>query len=188
MGNSVSNVIIFVVGAAIGAAVTYKVVKTKYERLADEEIESVKETFKRLYKVDDKHEDAVASKEEKPDLKEYTRKVLEYGYTGKKEERKVEEMDDGPRVISPDEYGERYDYATVSLTYYADNVLEDEYGNVVESDDIDAMVGLKSLDTFGEYEDDSVFVINDELRTYYEILRDLRNYADIEPIYMDDDQ
>ena len=37
------NVLVFAAGAAIGSAVTWKVVKTKYERFAQEEIESVKE-------------------------------------------------------------------------------------------------------------------------------------------------
>ena len=36
---------IFVAGAAIGSVVTWKMVKTKYEQIAQEEIESVKEAF-----------------------------------------------------------------------------------------------------------------------------------------------
>ena len=39
------NVLMFAAGAAIGSAVTWKVVKTKYERIAQEEIESVKEAY-----------------------------------------------------------------------------------------------------------------------------------------------
>ena len=40
-----TNVIMFAVGAAIGSAVTWKILKDKYERLVQEEIESVKEAF-----------------------------------------------------------------------------------------------------------------------------------------------
>ena len=40
-----NNFVIFAVGAAIGSAVTWKFVKTKYERIADEEIASVKERY-----------------------------------------------------------------------------------------------------------------------------------------------
>ena len=40
-----SKVFIFAVGAAIGSAVTWKLVKTKYEKIANEEIESVKEIY-----------------------------------------------------------------------------------------------------------------------------------------------
>ena len=46
MNNSIlSKAFIFAVGAAIGSAVTWKLVKTKYEKIADEEIESVKEVY-----------------------------------------------------------------------------------------------------------------------------------------------
>lgn len=41
-----NKVFIFVLGAAIGSLVTWKFVEEKYRRIADEEIESVKETFK----------------------------------------------------------------------------------------------------------------------------------------------
>lgn len=40
-----SNVVIFAIGAAIGSLATWKFVKTKYEKIANEEIESVKEIF-----------------------------------------------------------------------------------------------------------------------------------------------
>ena len=52
MNKEISNIIIFAVGAAIGSAVTWKVVKDKYSKIADEEIRSVKETFaKRAIKL-----------------------------------------------------------------------------------------------------------------------------------------
>ena len=41
-----NKVFIFVLGAAVGSLVTWKFVEEKYRRIADEEIESVKETFK----------------------------------------------------------------------------------------------------------------------------------------------
>ena len=40
-----SNIAIFAAGAAIGSAVTWIFAKKKYERIADEEIESVKREF-----------------------------------------------------------------------------------------------------------------------------------------------
>ena len=45
MKDTLNNVLIFAVGAAIGSAVTWKLLKTKYERIAQEEIDSVKEVF-----------------------------------------------------------------------------------------------------------------------------------------------
>ena len=41
MNHKVANVLAFVAGAVIGSAITWKFVKTKYERIAQEEIDSV---------------------------------------------------------------------------------------------------------------------------------------------------
>jgi hypothetical protein len=44
---------------------------------------------------------------------------------------------------------------------------------------VDDVVGFESLNRFGEYEDDSVFVRNDRLKCDYEILLDRRKYSDV---------
>ena len=82
-----------------------------------------------------------------------------------------------PYVITPDEFGEIYEYDTISLRYYADKVLTDEDDVVITN--VDEIIGEDSLTHFGEYEDDSVFVRNDEMKADYEILLDLRKYYDI---------
>ena len=82
-----------------------------------------------------------------------------------------------PYVIKPEEFGEILEYESISLTYYADGVLADEYDEVI--DDVDEIVGEESLTTFGQYEDSAVFVRNDARKTDYEILLDLRNYSDV---------
>lgn len=48
MNKKLFGAIMFAVGAAIGSAVTWKVVKTKYEQIAQEEIDSVKEEYTNL--------------------------------------------------------------------------------------------------------------------------------------------
>ena len=45
MSEGLKNTIIFAVGALVGSAVTWKLLKTKYEQIANEEIASVKETY-----------------------------------------------------------------------------------------------------------------------------------------------
>ena len=45
--------------------------------------------------------------------------------------------------------------------------------------DMDVIGGEDTLTHFGEYEDDSIFVRNDELKIDFEILRDERNYTDV---------
>ena len=69
------------------------------------------------------------------------------------------------------------------MNYYADGVLADDMDDEIEADDIDMLVGRDSLNHFGEYEMDSVFVRNDALKTDYEILLDLRNYSEVKKLY-----
>ena len=69
------------------------------------------------------------------------------------------------------------EYEQISLTYYADGVLADENDEVIE--DVEDAVGIDSLNHFGEYEDDSVFVRNDARKCDYEILLDQRTYSEV---------
>ena len=85
-------------------------------------------------------------------------------------------MSKRPYVISPYDFGEADGYEQVELTYYADGTLEDENYDLVT--DVDEMIGTQSLYTFGEYEDDAVFVRNDHLRIDFQILKDYRTYEE----------
>lgn len=159
----------FLAGAAIGSLITWQFVKNKYEQIAQEEIDSVKEVFGKK---------AEAEEIKKSDILDYESKVTELGYTKKPENKKEEDvLMDKPYVISPEEFGQFDDYETISLTYYADSVLADDNDELVN--DVDNIVGFDSLNHFGEYEEDSVFVRNDRLKCDYEILLDKRKYADV---------
>lgn len=189
MKNSFTNIIIFAAGAAFGSAVTWKLLKTKYEQIAQEEIESVKEAFAKINESSEITEDNLdaptPAEEKNPDLAEYCDIIAEQNYTNG--EKGGKELMDGvkPYVISPEDFGEHEDYETVTLSYYADGVLALEYYDVkTESmayqiiDDVENTVGADSLNHFGEYEDDSVHVRNDFLECDYEILKDFRNFED----------
>ena len=192
INRGVINALMFAAGAAIGSAVTWKIVKTRYERIVREEIESVKEVFAdRLADVQntseetdfedeeydvqinwDELEDLDEEDEEDDDLNDYDRVVNKY--TNKK--GGAENMGTKPYVINPYDFGEIDDYRQFELTYYADGILEDEDYNVVN--DADELIGEDSLNTFGQYEDDSVFVRNDHLRADFQILKDYRTYEE----------
>lgn len=170
----------FAVGAAIGSVVTWQLVKTKYEQIAQEEIDSVKEVFsnrgrsERAEVATDKIEKA-REERENIDIKEYATELSKTGYTNYSEVELVEKAM-APYVITPDEFAELEDYETVSLTFWADKVLTDDNGNLIE--DVEGAVGFESLSTFGQYEEDSVFVRNDYRKCDYEILLDMRRFDD----------
>ena len=77
------------------------------------------------------------------------------------------------------------DYDLVSLEYYADKVLVDEDDHPIQ--DVEYMVGEDSLEHFGEYEEDAVYVRNDLIKTDFEILLvESRYYEDDDDV--DDDE
>lgn len=167
---------IFLAGGAIGSVVTWKLVKTKYEQIANEEIDSMREYYNSKKEKETENEQETKSDEES--LHDIRKKLEEMKYATESEnEKEDEEYMGGPEVIPPEETWEQ-DYPTITLTYYAeDDVLADEQDNIL--DDIEQLVGVDFREHFGEYEDDCVFVKNPEMKVYYEILRVYERHPDL---------
>lgn len=180
-----NKVLWFTAGAVVGVIATSNYFKTKYERIAQEEIDSVKRAFSAPQQSEPTEADTEEEIIVKPDPEEvtaYNEIISTQGYGSAttapvdpigKEVKGVRK----PYVISPAEFDTEDDYEVYSLTYYADGVLTDEQDNPVEN--VDDMVGRDSLNHFGEYEDDAVHVRNEGMQCDFEILRDLRNYSDV---------
>ena len=190
------NLLCFVAGAAIGSVVTWKLIEKKYKDLADEEIESVKETFKnrksRITKDEVKETvEKVINKFKEP--KETVENIVtsEGYYTEDEEETEEDDesnytvdVDPGvevilPYVITPEQFGEYDEYGTKTLTYYADNVLTDEIDSPITSEEMETMIGPDALDHFGEYEDDSVYIRDEMNEMDYEILKSEKMFSEI---------
>jgi hypothetical protein len=197
MTKNVYGMLMFIAGAAVGAAIAVKIVQKKYEKRANEEIESVREYYasKKSEKVKEeiKKLDEIKALDGEEKIDAYLKVLEDSGYvsreleeqtTEKKEIVTVERKSD-TALISPEELGElveEYDrcFDIVTLVYYADNVMvyhEDEH----LVDDIDDLVGTEFRDHFGDYENDAVFVRNFRNETDYEIIRDEDKYYDIWP-------
>ena len=180
MNGTLSKFIIFTAGAAVGSAVTFVLLREQYKKLADEEAALFRKELSNIRKsfFEEPVEEDVENEQNEADLREHNEIVTESGYTNyanielKKEAKKVKE----PYVIAPEDYGELDDYDIVSLTYYADGILANDMDEPIE--DVELVVGRNSLNHFGEYEDDSVFVRDDENKIDYKILSDTRKYSD----------
>ena len=184
--NTLSKVIIFTVGAAVGSAVTWKLVKDKYERMANEDIKAVRDFYNNRQQETKQEESLESDESEEPDEPKaltkrelYAEDLRRLGYTSDSSEKIEEEEDEDvsePYVISPSEYGE-CDYETESLWYYeGDGVVTTYFGEVIE--DVDSLIGADFASHYGEYEEDSVHVRNDSLKTDFEILRDYKSYSE----------
>lgn len=191
MNDKLSSVIIFCGGVFIGGFLTWDFFKTKYEKIADEEIASVKETFEHREPRPDKNyevEEALKGNDEyvnvSPGVAERIIKIIDsngyrnYSNTAIETDKKGGTADmelKQPYVITPEQYEDNVDYTKVSLTWYNDEVLEDDWGNVLDPDDV---IGSDALKTFGQYEKDSVFVRDDDEQIDYEVLLDTRSYKE----------
>lgn len=191
MNDKLSSVIIFCGGVFIGGLLTWDFFKTKYEKIADEEIASVKETFEHREPRPDKNykvEEALKGNDTyinvSPGVSERIIQIIDsngyrnYSNTAIETDKKGGTADmelKQPYVITPEQYEDNVDYTKVSLTWYNDEVLEDDWGNVLDPDDV---IGSDALKTFGQYEKDSVFVRDDDEQIDYEILLDTRNYKE----------
>ena len=186
----------FGLGAAIGSVATWFALKKKFEARSNEEIASAKEALTAKYapkkeeKKDSDEENAAKAAElakEKPSISDYAKKLSQEGYTNysnsdvpveeKQEEKKVKREYSDPYVIPPEQFGEIEEYDRISLTYYADHILADDCDEIIEN--VEDVIGFESLNHFGEYEDDSVYVRNERLRVDYEVLLDLRTYTEV---------
>lgn len=185
MNTNVKHTLIFVAGAAVGSVATWQFVKTKYEKLVQEEIASIKAALSgpkmTITPSEPKPEKSPDEIIQKTDLMSYASELQKNGYTNYSnpgsEEKEEEAPAERPYIISPEDFGEYADYEKISLTHYADGVLADEDNEIV--DNVDDIVGSDYACHFGEYEDDSVHVRNDAKKCDYEILRDLRKYLDV---------
>lgn len=190
----------FIMGAVVGAAASFYILKKKYDKILQEDHEQFRkdlenpEIAKFFYESALKKQNAAEEPEEdipKPFKRDKSkRKTVDYTsfFTGSSKQTEVEEQEDNtayeltgdpaavPVIISPDEYGDDDTYAQISLLYTTDGVLIDENDEVFES--------MEALcpdfeEHFDEYEADAVCMRNDRLRSYYEILKSLKSSKEI---------
>lgn len=188
-----NKVFIFTLGAVCGSLLTWKYVERKYKKIADEEIESVVERFNernRKEKEDqEKNIEENISEEISDDMPlidvytgkriipgkedfDYAKKVTDLGYHKYDDEYQItvapgqDEVE--PYLIPPERFGEVEVYETDHWTYYSDFTMINGDGDIVS--DPEHYIG-DALEHFGEYDDNAVYVRNEETSCDYEILR-----------------
>lgn len=183
MSNGImGRIFTFSLGAAVGAFVAWKLLESGYEQKIQDEINEI-----RKERLNNHRESTEGDTESKPEVKddnqtEYTDILAAEGYVKYSDIKKAElenefiHCDNNPYVIAPEEF-DMVGYKTECLVYYADHVLTNMSDEPIE--DVDETVGVDSLNRFGEFEDDSVHVRNDELRTDYQILLSQKKYSDV---------
>ena len=205
MKRKLFNVFLVAVGAVIGSAVTWKIVKTKYEQIAQEEIDSVKEEYRNLMNKSKQEEEVECDVDEEPEedlivatddeddifqpdqdtLFEYHKIASSYRSSEDVEEEESEEeggigeSDEVPYINGP--YVISPDDFRCSPPGYNAQAL-DYFADGVLADswgvelDIESTIGEDSLEHFGDYADGIVYVRNERKETDYEVTQDPRTY------------
>lgn len=211
--NMLVKAFIFVAGATIGSAVTWKVIKNKYEQITQEEIKSVKEEYSHLTKLmrmeidacrrvteahtEDEVTDSGDSIDKHHDFSEPENNQVEYHkltskYRGTPDESESNEEGDGigdddlPFINGP--YVISPDEFASSPPGYSACPI-DYYKDGILADgwgvklNIEETIGEDAINHFGDYVDDVVHVRNERTQIDYEVTRDPRTYKEAEWTY-----
>lgn len=193
------SIITGIIGFGAGLTVGAFVFKNKYQKIADEEIKSVINTFKRDLKdisnISKKYEDEVKNQVlsekdlKKPDILKYKYAIKDYTSLSGDEmlkdlaslnfvindDKKEVENNCPYYVVEPDDFGNLDNYEQISCTYFlGDGVLADDEGNVFEDNGI---FDSGFVDFFKDGES-VVLLRNDEKECEYEIVYDPGNYIE----------
>lgn len=166
---------IFLAGATCGATVSYFVLKDKFAKQNEKEIEYVREQFDKMIEEERKLNGGNAE-----DKKTAETIIKDNGYSAddgaktsdpadlENSERKPHEhKGDEPFIIKPEDFGSG-NYEIESLVYYAKNEkLVYVTGSGV--DVIDDLFPSEFLNRFGEYEEDMLYVRNPKEGIDYDI-------------------
>lgn len=192
MSTKLGYIFATVVGAGIGSVATWALMKPYYEKLIDKAIDEVKEVYCRPkvkpYTGENQsnpvepNEDDIPFEQERLDL-DYEETLVDNGYTNysdikraSKNNTEPEHINETPYVISPAEFGGLDGYDIRTLKYYTDDdTLTDDDDNIVDEE----IIGSSSLSSFGDYEDDVVYVRNERLKQDFEILKEYGRYTDV---------
>lgn len=208
MKNGASFTIGLVLGAGIGFGVGYFVLKGIFEKKAQKQIDLMAGIMhKDEHDIDDNRvmddhlddyerteEDVKIAEEltshyrnqdpnqEYPDLDdpdaepEYTN-----GYDSQGNPYPAPDKNRSPYLIMYAEIGERPNFSVESLTMYADGKITDEYGELIEGNELEDRFGPKTnLDAFGydETQPDIVAIRNEKYQIDYEICRSIETYLE----------
>lgn len=195
-----NKVLYFIAGLALGATATYFSVKTHYEKLAEKEIEEMREYYKakafdeiESVKEDDSSTENPSkmnkiinlSEVNKYDEKDYTSYnkiredyISEEAVSAAKEHPMDDEEYKEPYIIMGSEHplvDSYYDAATL-LYYTDDDILVDESTNEL-FDDI-REVGYDNIEHFANSSDEVCYIRNERLNMEYEIVKFHGSWSD----------
>lgn len=190
MKETLIRVAIFSVGVGVGIAASMTYFDKKYQKLADEEIESCRQAFSKP-KVIFTEKDRVANPEKHVEIDPLgsnvysssvqleTKAYSDYYAPKKVEEAKtLSPKEDEPFDISVDEYEEDTEFMKVTLNLYlSDGALV--YEETEELADEGSTVGQENLDDFSRTSFSSAYFRNPKNNIDYEVIKVDGSYREL---------
>ena len=200
--NIMLSIAFFLLGLGSGIAGGVLFSKNKYAKIADKEIESVRFHLKEYYDNRDKllkpelanksSDGEVISKPQNPTIEEGDKKDYQkYAglYNKDSNSAKIDTPKSSiqpekttkpttkkiikPYVIEPEVYRSS-EYQVKTLYWYKNKVLTDDDGNVIH--DVDGFLGPGNINQMGKYEEDCVYIRDDNAQIDYEVLAKDEDY------------
>ena len=149
----------FIAGAVVGAVGSWVYLNKKYFGPLDEPVEEEDDLPKVTREPRQKNHDdeATFNKEDKTD---YQKMAKQYS---KDEEPKP------PYIIPRDEFGDGTMPIQVTLSYFEDGILTNEYNEILDDAEVKEALGE---DFVNHFEDDLVYIRNEQRKCDYEVLRE----------------
>lgn len=194
--NFIKNTIIFLVGGAAGALLTYRMLEKRYEEREAEMIAELERETERIIEelseareilkstVDTKYQDpedeSYEEEQKGEEYKKVTRRYTPYNTFSQSDVVIEENIKDVPYIITEDQYNnELLYYDKIHLYYYEqDDALTDENEEIITNGY--EIIGDDTLLHFGESSDDPdiVYARNESLSRDYEIIRLDKSYQE----------
>lgn len=180
-------IVSFVIGGGIGSFITYFIIKNKCDKEKQDEINEIRNLYlvdklKKVSLVDNeeitsdldkaKHilntnsESEVKkilhhyNEEDDSDFNEYIDKVSNYNPND------IRPIPEEIKQITEDEFGEEFDYDTITLYYYSDGILADSNDNIIDNANTILLPNFEK-----RFENDVLFIRNHRLQSDFEILK-----------------
>lgn len=177
----------FAAGVGCGILLTRSYFEKQYKELADEEIESVVETFK--IKIDDNKNEEGSEKVSKADKKMYNKIVMNYDTSADihkvlaENEHPQDDIPEEPFQITSMEFFNEDEFDKESVTYYIPDEVLVGRGDENEEDilEINATIGADSIELLENGFDDgsAMYVRNPRIGVDYEVSKTYSSFKDM---------
>lgn len=173
MKKLIGGIAIFSLGFVTGGALAWKLACRKYDKLIDEEVESVKRIFSERHRVEPENEAPVIEPQEEdiPDAEDDSIEVQILNPTTS--EWKV------PKIIDEEDFGTEEFYETDTINLYSDGTITNSRDVPLTMEEVSHYVSQEAIDRLNSDDDlDILHVENENLRIYYEIIKTYIPYED----------